>query len=134
MGGACLVSYQILVPQPGIEPEPSVAEGQNINDWTTKEVLKHSFVKWGPLMVSYYYFSLMLYRLPLPMWGCVSACVLSCVLILCDPMDSSPLGFSVLGILQSRILGWVAISSSRGSSQPRDQTRFGRSVLYHCTT
>ena len=34
-----------------------------------------------------------------------------------------PLGSSVHGILQTRILVWVAISSSRGSSQPRDQTR-----------
>ena len=39
---------------------------------------------------------------------------------LCDPMDYSPPGSSVHGILQARILEWVAISSSRGSSQPRD--------------
>ena len=36
-------------------------------------------------------------------------------LTLCDPIDSSPPGSSVLGILQSRILEWVAISFSRGS-------------------
>ena len=41
---------------------------------------------------------------------------------LCDLMDSSLPGSSVHGILQARILEWVAISSSRGSSQPRDQT------------
>ena len=41
---------------------------------------------------------------------------------LCDPMDYSPPGSSVHGILQARILAWVAISSLRGSSQPRDQT------------
>ena len=40
---------------------------------------------------------------------------------LCDPMDSSPSGSSIHGIFQARILGWVAISFSRGSSQPRDQ-------------
>ena len=39
-----------------------------------------------------------------------------------DPMDCRTLGFSVHGILQARILVWVAISSSRVSSQPRDQT------------
>ena len=39
-----------------------------------------------------------------------------------DPMDYSPLGSSVHGILQARILDWVAISSSRRSSQPRNQT------------
>ena len=37
-------------------------------------------------------------------------------------MDCSPPGSSVHGISQARILEWVAISSSRGSSQPRDQT------------
>ena len=38
----------------------------------------------------------------------------------CDPMDWSPPGSSVHGILQARILEWVATSFSRGSSQPRD--------------
>ena len=37
-------------------------------------------------------------------------------------MGCSPPGFPVHGILQARILGWIAMSSSRGSSQPRDQT------------
>ena len=37
-------------------------------------------------------------------------------------MDCSPPGSSVSGILQARILEWAAISFSRGSSQPRDQT------------
>ena len=41
---------------------------------------------------------------------------------LCDPMDWSPPGSSVHGISQARILKWVAISSSRGSSRPRDRT------------
>ena len=41
---------------------------------------------------------------------------------LCSPMDYSPPGFSVHGILQARILKWVAISFSRGSSQPRNRT------------
>ena len=42
---------------------------------------------------------------------------------LCDPMDCSPPGSSVHEISQARILEWVAISFSRGSSQPRDRTR-----------
>ena len=37
---------------------------------------------------------------------------------LCDPMD-----YTVCGILQTRILAWVAFPFSRGSSQPRDQTQ-----------
>ena len=44
-------------------------------------------------------------------------------LTLCDPVDRSPPGSSVHGILQARILEWVAISFSRGSSQPRDRTK-----------
>ena len=57
-------------------------------------------------------------------------------LTLCDPMDVSPPGSSVHGILQTRILEQVAISYSRGSSQPRDRTCstfvscIGRQVLY----
>ena len=42
--------------------------------------------------------------------------------ILCDPMDCSPPGSSVHGVLQAKMLEWVAISSSRGFSQPRNQT------------
>ena len=42
---------------------------------------------------------------------------------LCDPMDCSSPGSFVCGILQARILEWVAISFSRGSSEPRDQTQ-----------
>ena len=47
-------------------------------------------------------------------------------LTLCDPVDCSPPGSSVHGILQARILEWGAISFSRGSSQPRDQTQVPR--------
>ena len=43
--------------------------------------------------------------------------------IICNSMDCSPPGFSVHGILQARILKWVAISFSRGSSRPRGWTR-----------
>ena len=42
-------------------------------------------------------------------------------LTLLDPMDCSPSGFSVHGALQARLLEWIAVPSSRGSSQPRDQ-------------
>ena len=55
-------------------------------------------------------------------------CVCVCVLVtqshpaLCDPRTSLP-GSSVHGIFQARILEWVAIPFSRGSSQPRDRIR-----------
>ena len=45
------------------------------------------------------------------------------VLTLCDPMDCSPPGTSVHGILQARILEWIAIPFFRGCPQPRDRTQ-----------
>ena len=51
---------------------------------------------------------------------CVCAKSLQSCLTLCDPMDSSPSGSSVHGILQARILECVFMPSSRGSSRPRD--------------
>ena len=68
-----------------------------------------------------------------------TVCTQSC-LTLCDPMDYSPPGSSVHGISQARVLEWVAISYSRGSSWLRDRTCvsciscIGRWILYHCTT
>ena len=53
---------------------------------------------------------------------CVHAQLLQPCLTLCDPMDCSLQDFSVHGILQARILEWVAMPSSRGSSQTRDRT------------
>ena len=53
---------------------------------------------------------------------CVRAQLLQSCLTLHDPTDCSPSGFSVRGILQAKILEWVAMLSSRGSSPPRDQT------------
>ena len=57
----------------------------------------------------------------MPDVGCVARSLQS-YLTLCNPMDCSSPGSSVHGILQARILEWVAISSSRGSSQPKDWT------------
>ena len=57
--------------------------------------------------------------------GSVRACVFShsvSVMSDCNPMDCSSPGSSVHGISQGRILEWVAIPLSRGSSQPRDRT------------
>ena len=51
----------------------------------------------------------------------VSEVAQSC-LTLCDPVDCSPPGSSIHGFSQARILEWVAISFSRGSSWPRNQT------------
>ena len=54
---------------------------------------------------------------------CVHAKLLQSCPILCDSVDCSPPGSPVHGILQARVLEWVAVPSSRGSSQPRDGTQ-----------
>ena len=65
----------------------------------------------------YTYMTLLLLRC------CVRAKSLQSWLTLCDPMDCSPPGYRILhGILQARILEWVAVPSSRGSSWHRGQT------------
>ena len=69
-----------------------------------------------------------------PGW-CVRAKLLQSCPTLCDPMDCSPPGSSVHGAFQARILEWVAMPSSIGSSQSRDlvknkcgsKTKWGRS-------
>ena len=53
---------------------------------------------------------------------CVLAKSFQLCLTLCNPMDCSPPGSSVHGILQARILEWVAMPSSGGSSRPRNRT------------
>ena len=63
----------------------------------------------------------------------VKVLVVQLCLTLCDPMDCSSPGSSVHGILQARILEYVAIPFSRGSSQPRDQTQvsgIAEGILY----
>ena len=47
-------------------------------------------------------------------------------LTLCDPVRCSLPGYSIHRILQARVLEWVAISFSRGSSRPRDRTQVSR--------
>ena len=67
-------------------------------------------------------------------------CANSMCLTLCDPMDCSPPGFSVHGILQARALELVAISFFRGSFRHSNQTHvscmscIGRQILYHRAT
>ena len=48
-----------------------------------------------------------------------------------NPVDCSPPGSSIHGILQARILEWVALSFSRGSSRPRDRTQVSRIAGRH---
>ena len=69
----------------------------------------------------------------LQFFSCPLLVVVQSCLTLCDPMDYSAPGFSVHGFSQARILEWVAISFSRGSSWLRGQTQvscIGRRILY----
>ena len=61
---------------------------------------------------------------------CHSCKVSSVCLTVCDPMDCSPPGSSVHGTSQARILEWVAISSSKGSSIPGIEPRLWQ--FLHC--
>ena len=78
-------------------------------------------------------------RVPKLETNCFCLCSQLCP-TLCEPMDYSLPGSSVHGIFQARILEWVAISSYRRSSQPRDWSCIswvsciGRQTLYHWAT
>ena len=68
---------------------------------------------------TYIYVSLFFFRF----FSIVVVYSLSHVQIFCDPMDCSPLGFSLHEISQSRILEWIAISFSRRFSQLREGSK-----------
>ena len=80
-------------------------------------VTKSCPILWDPMDYSSPGFPVLHYLL------CVCVVVAQSCLSPCNPMDCSLPGFSVRGIFQARILQWVAISFSRGSSWPRDQTQ-----------
>ena len=86
--------------------------GGFFTSWATREALKIV----SDAIENYSRFFLFIYFI------CYCSDAQSC-LTLCDPMDCSPPGSSVHEIFQTRILEWVAISFSRGSSQPRHQTQ-----------
>ena len=112
-------NLRILVPLQGVRPTCPCIGRQSLNHKTAREV---------PLLKSEIFISTLL---------CLVA--QSC-LTLCNPVDCSLPGSSVHGVLQARILEWVPMPSSRGSSQPRDGTCsscsscFSRWILYHCAT
>ena len=106
-----------------------------LSNWTTATISSNSW--WAPptLARTFSGFSQPSSWLFLLSQACVKS--LQLCPTLCDAMDYSPLSSSVHGILQARILSWVAVPSSRGSSQPRDWTCIsyisciGKRVLYH---
>ena len=115
------------LPDPGIESRSPKLQAYSFSVWATREVheywsgypipspgnLPHPGVKLGsPALQGFF-----------SCWATNEVKVsLSCP-TLCSPMDCSLPGSSVHGILQARILEWVASPFSRGCSQPRDQTQ-----------
>ena len=105
----------ILVPWSGIELVPSVVEVQSGNCWTAREDPSIIFLGRLPHPLSTLYLS---YTIFLHGTYHLLVKVTQLCLTLCNPMD-----YTVHGILQARILKWVAIPFSKRSSQPRDRTQ-----------
>ena len=98
------------LPNPGIEPRSPVPQADALpSEPPGKSMRRHSSLK-------------------------VKVLVAQLRLTLCNPMDCSLPGSSVHGIFQARVLEWVAISFSRGSSQPRDGTRVPSCTAGRCFT
>ena len=124
-----------------MEPGPPAVEAQSPSHWIIREFSKSikkkntQFSKFVSLKSNFRIYSLLSLpppSFPISFWFiclCVCVCVCVCVLVaqscptLCSPVDCSPTGSFVHRFLQAKILEWVAISSSKGSSQPRDQTQ-----------
>ena len=115
--------------------------------WSLKKLNDHHFIYWWSTYISpsvNYLFLTELQKLFLHfrktlclLYEKVKEKVTQSCSTLCNAMDYSLPGSSGNGIFQTRILEWVAISFSRGFSQPRDQTWvscFGRQILYHWAT
>ena len=112
-------AYGVLAPWPGIEPKPPALEGRVLtNHWTTQEdpqqrIFDGVNVERNPTFLSTRTQSQ-------DEIVCVRVKLLQSSSTLCNTVDCSPPGSSAHGILQARILEWVAISFPRGYSQPRD--------------
>ena len=106
---------------------PDVGDGQGglacCNSWGHKESDTTEQLNWPPCHWQPFP-TLQVFGLFLPLLKVkVKVLVAQSCPSLCDPMDCSPPGSSVHGVLQVSILEWAAISFSRGSSQPKNQAR-----------
>ena len=116
------MAWGTLVPGSTIEPVPSVLEAQSSSR-------DHQGVLTSPFLL---FTSWLLRAIRISAHSVAQSCP-----TLCNTTDCSPPGSSIHGISQARILEWVAMHSSRGSSQPRDRTPIsyiyciGWWVLYH---
>ena len=113
--------------QPGIKPMPPAVQGERLNHWTTSEVLILYYFKcifslrYFILCLCYLFFFFFHYHHH-GISQVFKMLVAQLCLTFCDPMDCSLPGSSVHGILQARIVEWVAISFSKDSSWSRDRT------------
>ena len=111
MGGATgdlgVVETECLCFEPGSKCQT------RLGNWTTVWIASEASSLTWPICFPPY---------SIPIWNLACLVTQSCP-TLWDPLDCSPPGASVHGILHARILEWVAISFSRGSSWPRDQTQ-----------
>ena len=96
-----------------------VVEGQKV--WEINQDRSMGMRIWRAVLALFWEFLSPANLITCARWKGVYVLIQSCS-TLCDPMGCGPAGFSVHGILQARILEWVAISSSRGSSWSRDWT------------
>ena len=103
-----------------------------VKSWTPLKWLRIAFNKLLIYLISKLDFCRAFFQTSLCNISYSSGVALSCP-TLCDPMDNCLLDSSVHGIFQARVLEWVAISFSRGSSWPRDRTWVSCIVDRHFT-
>ena len=114
--------FSHLLPQPwrlsthGWIYDPSIPRFYHLS--LISQIKTHAFLSWALLVFTLVGWTLLRWTIS----TYIHAKLLRLCLTLCDPMDCSPSGPSVHGILQARILGWVAMSFSRGSSWPTSLT------------
>ena len=144
MASACVTTAHILLTKASYDGQAKARGAGRRREsicWVMPEAVTQRYTKKLTLVVpgsqvcsDSYFLSLPLLNIVcLGLYVCVCVLVAQSYLTLCDPMDCSPPGSSLHRIFQAKIVEWVAIPSSRGSSQPWDQTLVsctGRWVLY----
>ena len=105
-------------------PEPSSGKPGVLQSMGLQRV-RHDWVEWTELVFFFRFFTIIGYYKILSIVPCATQYThaqLPSPVWCCDLMNCNPPGFHAHGISQARILEWVAISSSRGSSLPKDRT------------
>ena len=128
----CIPPKQLLVFGKSYFKTPSIQGNQLNSPTSTWHLLKlnhpvyhsqtYSLTKWYLLACKHWSIVQKNHEWCSPQGPCMCVKSLQSCPTLCDPIDHSPPGSSVHGILQARILAWIAMLSSRGFSPPKDQT------------